>query len=161
MNVTDPGHSYLLHGLDGAVPQRLTFVKRVGPNYPGNVHGHPGLLTQEVIRALIDRCKYMRNQGACVETDVIIDSLRTALYAFEVRAARCRGHAITLDTLVDIELIPICPTCGHIQCDQTRHEKPHWSETNPEARGKEDERERRFMAAGLCWCGCNPGFCPH
>lgn len=24
-----------------------------------------------------------------------------------------------------------------------------------------DERERRFMAAGLCWCGCNPGFCPH
>lgn len=24
-----------------------------------------------------------------------------------------------------------------------------------------DERERRFVRAGLCWCGCEPGYCPH
>lgn len=131
MQVLDPGHEYILAPLGGGPSQYLKFVKREGPNYPGNVGEHPGLLTQEVIRALINRCKYMRDQGNCIETDIIIDSLRTAIFAFEVRAARCRGAVIELPTLVGIEDIPTCPTCGHIRCDQRRHNEPHWSETRP------------------------------
>lgn len=127
MKVLDAGHDYMLYPIDGGEPQRLTFVKREGHNYPGNVGSHSGLLTQEVLRVLIDRCKYMNAQGACAETDIIINALRTALMAFEIRAARCRGSSIQLDQLQDIEGWPICKKCGHIQCDSLRHSKPHWS----------------------------------
>lgn len=129
MQVMDPGHDYILKPLDGGILQRLVFVKRVGPNYPGNTTEHPGLLTQEVLRALIDRCKYMNAQGSCAETDLIIAHLRSALLLFEVRAARCRGTGIDLASIETIETEPTCPKCGHIQCDQTRHNRPHWSES--------------------------------
>lgn len=135
MQVVDPGHEYLLDALDGGEQQRLVFVKREGRNYPGNVGYHPGLLTQEVLRALIDRCKYMNAQGSCAETNVIISALQTALLAFEVRAARCRGVAIDLPGLDNIEQIPTCPKCGHIQCDPARHDLPHWSEDHPIGKG--------------------------
>jgi hypothetical protein len=128
MHVIDPGHEYLLNAIDGGHPQILSFVKREGTNYPGNIGTHAGLLTQEVLRVLIDRCKYMNNQGSCAETAVIISSLQTALLAFEVRAARCRGTSIELAGLDGIEQEPTCPKCGHIQCDFSRHGKPHWSE---------------------------------
>jgi hypothetical protein len=144
MRVIDPGHEYELTALDGGGPQRLVFVKRVGPNYPGNGDARPGLLTQEVIRALIDRCLYMNNQGSCVETDGIIADLRSALYRFEVRAARCRGHAIELPTIDGIERIPTCPKCGHIQCDFSRHAKPHWSD----GKGAPDTHLRSAATSG-------------
>lgn len=128
IKVIDPGHDYELIGLDGAEPQRLVFVKREGKNYPGNVGSHPGLLTQDVLRACLDRCIYMNNQGNCAETDIIISALRTAIMAFEIRAARCRGTEIILNQLSDIDKALTCPKCGHIQCDQERHNKPHWSE---------------------------------
>jgi hypothetical protein len=128
MQVVDPGHEYILHALDGGEPQRLLFVKREGHNYPGNVGVHPGLLTQEVVRVLLDRCKYMNAQGSCAETDIIISSLETVLMMFEVRAARCRGTSIDLPHSADLADDPTCPTCGHIQCDQSRHSRPHWSE---------------------------------
>lgn len=129
MKVLDPGHAYLIESLEGGGTQTIYFVKRQGENYPGNTDHHDGPITQEFLRAIIDRCKYMRDQGGCVETDIIIDSLRTAIMAFEVRAARCRGTSIELKTLNGIENEPTCPICGHIQCDIERHEKPHWSET--------------------------------
>lgn len=128
MHVIDPGHDYILEALDGGEPQRLTFVKREGANYPGNVGTHPGLLTQEVMRALLDRCIYMNNQGSCAETDIIIANLRTAIMMFEVRAARCRGATVELAHASDLDSAPTCPKCGHIQCDFTRHSRPHWSE---------------------------------
>lgn len=131
MKVLTEGHDYMLSGIDGGGAQRLTFVKREGPNYPGNTGAHPGLLTQEVLRVCIDRAKYMNAQASCAETDIIISSLRTALMAFEVRAARCRGASIDLAGIDEIECVPVCPTCGHIQCDQSRHDRPHWSETAP------------------------------
>lgn len=132
MRVIDPGHEFELSEIDNSARvQRLTFVKRVGENYPGNSGAHGGILTQEALRAIISRCKYMNAQGHCVETDQIIHSLRMALYAFEVRAARCRGTWIELKTLEGIEDIPVCLTCGHIQCDQSRHTREHWSKHNP------------------------------
>lgn len=127
MKIIDPGHEYIIEALDGGEPQTMRFVKRVGINYPGNTDAYGGPITQEYLRAIIHRCVYIQSQRSCAETAVIINSLRTALLAFEVRAARCRGAAIELPTLEGIEEIPTCPICGHIQCDQTRHAKPHWS----------------------------------
>lgn len=131
MKVLDPGHDYLLEPIDGGEPQRLTFVKREGRNYPGNEGAHAGILTQEALRACLDRALYMNAQASCAETDIIISSLRTAIFAFEVRAARCRETAIVLSHLSDLDTLTTCEICGHNQCDPTRHEKAHWSETKP------------------------------
>jgi hypothetical protein len=128
VKVIDPGHEYLIEALDGGEPQVIRFVKREGANYPGNVGAHGGPITQEYLRAILHRCVYMNNQGWCAETDIIIASLRAAIMAFEVRAARCRGASIDLKRLSDIDNESTCPTCGHIQCDQSRHSRPHWSE---------------------------------
>jgi len=134
MEIVDPGHEYLLNAIDGGEPQSLTFVKREGENYPGNTGAHPGILTQEALRACLDRALYMNAQASCAETDIIISSLRTAIFAFEVRAARCRETNIMLANLSDIDKHPTCPICGHIQCDFSRHNKPNWSEANPVTR---------------------------
>ena len=133
MKVIDPGHRYLAEPIPrgSEPPVEVHFPKRQGPNYPGNVGEHPGPLTQEYLRIEIDRAKYMNRQGPCFETDTIIAGLRTALAGFEIRAARCRGTHITLPTLEGIENIPTCDVCGHIQCDKSRHDRPHWSEANP------------------------------
>lgn len=133
MKVLDPGHEYLLEPIpvDSEPPVRIHFPKREGANYPGNVGEHPGPLTQEYLRAVIDRAKYMNAQGPCAETDNIISCLRQALMWFEVRAARCRGASIYLSTVEAIEAVPTCPICGHIQCDIGRHDRIHWSENYP------------------------------
>lgn len=131
MKILDPGHVYLLEAIDNGPEQTLTFVKRRGQNYPGNNSSHPGVLTQEALRACLDRAIYMNNQASCAETDIIINSLRTAIFAFEVRAARCRESAIELANLSDIDTAPTCEICGHIQCDPKRHTQEHWSIKNP------------------------------
>lgn len=128
MKIIDPGHEYLIEALDGGEPQTIKFVKREGANYPGNIGMHGGPITQEFLRAILDRCIYMNNQSACAETEIIIASLRTALMMFEVRAARCRGTAIDLAHIHYIDDAAACPKCGHIQCDYDRHSRPHWSE---------------------------------
>lgn len=128
MKVIDPGHEYLIEALDGGASQTIRFVKREGPNYPGNIGAHGGPITQEFLRAILHRCVYMNAQGSCAETDIIVASLRTAIMAFEVRAARCRGAVIDLINLSDIDAEPTCGKCGHIQCDYERHSKVHWSD---------------------------------
>jgi hypothetical protein len=131
MKVLDAGHEYLLEPIDGGEPQRLVFVKREGTNYPGNSGSHSGILTQEVLRACLDRAVYMNGQASCAETDIIIASLRTAIFAFEVRAAKCRETNIHLAHLSEIDAALTCPVCGHNQCDISRHDRPHWSEARP------------------------------
>jgi hypothetical protein len=59
MKVLEAGHKYELLSLDGGEPQILTFVKREGEGYPGNVGHHPGTTLQEVLRAEIDRGMYV------------------------------------------------------------------------------------------------------
>lgn len=59
MTVIDPGHEYLMDSLDGEQTNRLVFVKRQGVKYPGNVGAHPGTTMQEVLRALLERLKYV------------------------------------------------------------------------------------------------------
>ncbi len=134
MKVIDPGHTYALDSLDGAPPFTLSFVKRVGDLYPGNAgEPHGGPTTQEVIRALIDRTKYVDQQALMLKypgweddhryNDNVIEDLRQCLLNLESRAARTRGEWDKLGAAlryefkyVDIEAIPTCSTCGHIMC---------------------------------------------
>lgn len=118
MHVRDPGHDYVLASLDGNAPQRLTFVKREGSGFPGNVGSHPGTTMQEVLRALVDRARYVNAQAPCAETEAGIALMQSALLLFELRANRRHdrvGPAFEdLDAAMNGET---CSRCGHTGCD--------------------------------------------
>jgi hypothetical protein len=124
MRIVDPGHKYILDELDKDDGDLiyLTFVKRLGDKYPGNTgHSHGGTYCQDVLRALIDRCKYLNNQISCPQTIRIIKLLRNALYLFEHRAAELKGELPSFfsieeirSDLVNIEAILPCKSCGHL-----------------------------------------------
>ena len=122
MQVIDPGHCYLLESFDGGTPVELTFVKRSGERYPGNVGSHPGTNCQEVLRALVERSEYLFNQIPSAETECIIGSLRTALLLFELRAARNHGRFLDLPTTKGVMSGATCPTCGHVECRELHGE---------------------------------------
>ena len=115
MKVIDPGHEYELAHLDGDGSSRLVFVKREGDGYPGNVGHHEGTTMQEVLRALIDRAKYVNAQIPSAYTLAAIDCMRTAIEYFEVRAAKRHGREFISST-VPIEERITCLKCGHIGC---------------------------------------------
>lgn len=118
MNVRDPGHDYVLASLEGKAPQRLTFAKREGPGFPGNVGSHPGTTTQEVLRALIDRGEYVNGQIPCAETEAATELMKSALLLLELRAARRHGRVPqAFDTLNEAMRGETCPRCGHIGCE--------------------------------------------
>jgi hypothetical protein len=121
MIVLDPGHAYLLHQLDGenGPAQRLQFVKREGEKYPGNVGACPGTTTQETIRALVDRTRYVDRQNPCEANRLVLSHLRSCLYLLEKRAAmkRCIDeHRFRVEVMgiEEIERLPTCCTCGHL-----------------------------------------------
>lgn len=87
IQVVDPGHHYILPQLGTDYTVDLIFVKRSGGAVQYD-HQHPGLQTQSVIRALIDRSKYLNSIIPCKETEDAIWALREALYAYEARAYR-------------------------------------------------------------------------
>lgn len=126
MKETDPGHRYLLDSYDGGDPLPLVFAKREGEGYPFNVGHHPGTNCQEVIRAVIERVKYLQKQIPCEENQQIINNLRSCLWGFEGRAAKRHGRASVFPWQeqyqpVPIELQPTCPGCGHIGCEGNHH----------------------------------------
>lgn len=86
MIVLDPGHIYELGQLGGGT-QKLTFVKRSGGAIAYKDEW-PGVQTQEVLRALIDRTKYLDGVLGCAETQDAMHHLRMALYCYELRAWR-------------------------------------------------------------------------
>ena len=115
MKVIDPGHFYELDGFDGGRQLVLRFMKRIGDGYPHNVGPpYPGTNCQEVIRALIDRVKYLHMQIPHPQNVVILDSLRGALTAFEERAAERHGRELLFSNPIEDE--PSCQVCGHIRC---------------------------------------------
>ena len=87
MKVLDPGHDYALERLDDSGYNRLTFVKREGLGYPGNVGHYGGTNIQEVLRALIDRVHYLDKQIPDPRNIRVVGRLRQALYFLEERAA--------------------------------------------------------------------------
>ena len=119
MKVRVPGHSYRVDVFDGfpGETDRLLFVKRVGDGYPGNKNpAWAGTNCQEVIRVLIDRVKYLDGQIPHEMNTIIIASLRSALLAFEVRAAERHGRDLG-DLPEEVEMEPACTQCGHIRCE--------------------------------------------
>lgn len=58
MQELDPGHVYALDKQDGSGTETLTFVKREGAKYPGNISHHAGTNLQEVLRALLARFNF-------------------------------------------------------------------------------------------------------
>lgn len=86
MKIVEPGHVYALQEQDGGDARHLTFVNRE----PG--HEHPGVQTQEVLRALIDRTYHCDN---CLPDDInadIIHHLQMALVFHEMRALRRKAE---------------------------------------------------------------------
>jgi hypothetical protein len=124
MTVVDPGHVYLLDALDGEQVNRLVFVKREGPGYPGNVGSHPGTTMQEVLRALIERANYVQGQLPCAETAFVIDHLTAAIVMLEVRAARRHGRVLRATAAEVVAGVGKCPTCGHVGCPGDCHAGP-------------------------------------
>lgn len=116
MKVLDKGHRYELASLDGNETQVLSFVKREGAHYPGNVGHHSGTTTQEVIRALLERARYVNSQIPCLETEAVIACLQQALLLCEIRAKRVKGGHLQCDSLAAMEHASTCHHCGHIEC---------------------------------------------
>ena len=123
MKTVDPGHIYMLDVLDIEADERqsaemLMFVKRQGERYPGNISHYPGTNCQEVIRALIDRVKFLDGQLPDQHNAAIIQHLREALWRFESRAAERYGRVLPpLDAMERIEEELTCPSCAHIRCN--------------------------------------------
>lgn len=124
MRVVDPGHHYELDVFDHdgtGYRSFLRFMKRVGAGYPHNTEPtYPGTNCQEVIRALIERVKYLHMQIPHPQNGVILDGLRAALTAFEVRAAERHGRELLLTRTIEHETS--CKRCGHIDCGHRVHE---------------------------------------
>ncbi len=117
MKILDSGHSYLLDCLDGDTKISLDFVKRVGPNYPRNKDAHTGTTTQEVLRALIDRIKYVQMQKQWHENVLVLQCLRMALWLLESRAHKARNEMFNRSP-IGIEDLKTCSTCLHIDCSK-------------------------------------------
>lgn len=112
MKVMDPGHCYKLLGLDGIALHMLTFVKRKGPNFPGNLDAHGGTTSQEVLRALIDRAIYVNAQIPCWQTKLSIRLMMRVVWLYEHRAAKRHGRKPP--TVVEAVYGALCPKCGHV-----------------------------------------------
>lgn len=121
MKILDPGHCYSLAVLDrtNSDDSCLTFVKRFDPTeptkFPGNHNAYQGTTSQEVIRCLLDRARYVQNQKWCLENVVVILSLRIAIWFLEFRASRKHGK-FYLKSLSYAEKQIMCETCGHTNC---------------------------------------------
>lgn len=121
MIVADPGHYYFLDTLDGGEAQVLTFVKREGDGYPGNVGHYLGTNIQEVLRAVVDRLKYVDNQIASEYSQMALRHVKEAIYCLELRAAERHNRPVTFG--VDGAVYgDTCKKCGHVGCVGECHE---------------------------------------
>jgi len=87
MRVVDEGHVYELTQLEREEPHLLVFIKRSGKHIK-HEREWGGLQTQEVLRALIDRTKYLNDLIPCAETQDAVWHLQSALFCYEARAYR-------------------------------------------------------------------------
>lgn len=129
MKILDPGHYYSLDRLDfdeTEDPVLLRFVKRVGDKFPGNeAPPYDGTTTQEVLRALIDRTKYVDEQIHFLANEHVLSHLRWALTWLEHRAAIARDDVVIAESMWNhldhIETLPTCAQCGHVLCERKEH----------------------------------------
>lgn len=81
MKTLDRGHKYLLQDNKATTTTELTFFK----DEKINGSGYAGTTNQEVLRALIDRVKFLNVQVPSEINDRIIRNLREALILHEIR----------------------------------------------------------------------------
>lgn len=128
MKIIEPGHIYQLDFLDEGSRQEslwnlLTFVKRIGTKYPGNLGPpHAGTNMQDVIKVLINRCLYLNKQERCIETIMVINLLEEAMVLLEMRAARKHGRNFEHESFAEFWNANTCIKCGHKGCDGRCHE---------------------------------------
>lgn len=116
--IVDAGHVYVLPVFDGQVllGSPLTFMKREGEGFPGNTGHFPGTSLQAVLRACLDRVRYLQRQIPCDNNVAIICHIGHAILELERRAAERHGFnpkSITLEMATEGEM---CPDCGHVKC---------------------------------------------
>lgn len=121
MKIWDAGHLYQLAVLDNFEGEdaqaMLRFVKRCGPGYPGNEEpGYPGTTIQEVMRCIIDRLQYVDYQIRHKNNQQAIESARLIIWLLESRAAERHGRKLMATPFDEIEKLPTCTHCGHIEC---------------------------------------------
>lgn len=87
MKIIEPGHIYELQHLESPGSERLTFIRRSSKAIRHETE-HEGTNTQEVLRALIDRTKYLDSIIPAIENQDTIHHLRMALLGYEGRALR-------------------------------------------------------------------------
>lgn len=117
MKIVDAGHKYSLEGYLGGEPQILQFMKKEGDGFPFNLNTNGGTNCQEVLRAVIDRSRYLNNQIPCAETEAIIGCLESALVLFELRAASRHGRTLVRQSVQNFMCEQPCKKCGHIGCE--------------------------------------------
>ena len=127
--VIDPGHHYELLTLDDnkmARVQLLRFVKRCDPchpeKYPGNTNAYPGTTMQSVIRCLIDRIDYLQNQIPHPNNLAVRQMFLNQLWLLEERAAERHGYDFDYRP-EDMNVMPMCPHCGHVVCPELGNAK--------------------------------------
>ena len=121
MKILDHGHLFEVDCYDGVhiqSPLTITYMKRMGPGYPGNTSAYPGTNCQEVIRSIIRRVQYLDEQIHHRNNAEIIFHQRSSLYLFEERAAERHGRRLPelLRPSSPIEYLETCKKCGHITC---------------------------------------------
>ena len=119
MKELDPGHKYEVDNYYSFIgdTQTITFMKREGENYPFNVGHYSGTNSQELLRILISRCKYLMKQKGHKNNFAILDKFREILWLFEDRAAEVHGfNSFPFKSNSNIEEEPVCKRCGHIMC---------------------------------------------
>lgn len=138
MKIHDPGHifsienyppkeeNYPIHP-EYARESHIQFRKRIGEDYPGNT-GLPysGTTTQELLRVIIERLKYVDNQIQHKANQDTIERCQHSIFDLEMRAAERRGKEYLKLWIIDlyryrsdeggIEEAKPCPICGHIFC---------------------------------------------
>jgi hypothetical protein len=113
VNVVVSGHVYDVQNVDGDGTQRIAFVLRRDPEARVLPAGErdEGILSQELLRVLIDRTLYLNAEAPCAENGEIVDALRRCLRLYESRAARR-----TIEKLPMPELQDVCEECQHVLC---------------------------------------------
>lgn len=116
MRVIEPGHVYDLHSVDretSLIQNTIRFVRRRdddGKLLP-EAQRNSGILSQELLRVLIDRTLYLNAEDPCSEDIEIVGKLRDCLRLFESRAARK-----TIEKMPMPERAHACPICHHLLC---------------------------------------------
>lgn len=120
MRIQEPGHVYFVANVDGPGEQRIVFVRRRGANAEllPEIERERGILSQELVRVLVDRVRYLNDEDPCAEDVAIIGHLRDVLRLFEARAARR-----TIEKLAMPEVAEACPICHHLLCAHRHPER--------------------------------------